>query len=123
MQKKNFVTLLLSVIGGVPFALGLCMCLLPQWNAFVPGVIIASVGIAILLAMWIVRRKMSGKPAIHFSGKALGIATLGVVGALSLGVGMCLCMVWTNLLAWGIVVGMVGILLLLCLIPLCKGLK
>ena len=31
-------------------------------------------------------------------------------------------MVWGNMIL-GIVVGMVGIIILLCLIPLCKGLK
>ena len=47
---------------------------------------------------------------------------LGVVGALVLGVGMCMVMVWSMLVP-GILVGVVGILLLLCLIPICKGLK
>jgi len=40
-----------------------------------------------------------------------------------LGVGMCMVMVWEGLLVWGIIVGIIGILLLLCLIPVCKGLK
>ena len=43
--------------------------------------------------------------------------------ALAFGVGMCMTMVWEGLLVWGIVVGLIGIVLLLCLIPLCKGLK
>ena len=37
-------------------------------------------------------------------------------------VGMCMVMVWENLLIPGVLVGLTGILLLLCLIPLCKGL-
>ena len=49
-------------------------------------------------------------------------AIVGIAGALALGVGMCLTMVWGNMIL-GIVVGMVGIIILLCLIPLCKGLK
>lgn len=47
---------------------------------------------------------------------------LGIVGALLLGVGMCLTMVWSNMIL-GIVIGIVGIVVLLCLIPLTKGLK
>ena len=47
---------------------------------------------------------------------------LGIVGALVLGVGMCMVMVWSMLIP-GILVGVVGIVLLLCLIPLIKGLK
>ena len=46
----------------------------------------------------------------------------GIVGALTLGVGMCLAMVWSSMVP-GIAVGVVGIVLLLCLIPLTKGLK
>lgn len=34
MSKKNFVTLILSTVGGILFAIGMCMCLLPEWNAF-----------------------------------------------------------------------------------------
>lgn len=37
MKKKNFVTLILSTIGGILFALGMCMCLIPEWGTFTPG--------------------------------------------------------------------------------------
>ena len=47
---------------------------------------------------------------------------LGIVGALVRGVGMCMAMVWSMLVP-GIVMGVAGILLLLCLIPLVKALK
>ena len=53
---------------------------------------------------------------------AVGTVLLGVAGALVLGVGMCMTMIW-NMLAPGILIGIVGIVLLLCLIPLIKGLK
>ena len=65
---------------------------------------------------------MEGKPAIHLSGKAVGSVLLGVIGALALGLGMCMVMIW-DILIPGILVGIVGILLLLSLIPLVKGLK
>ena len=45
-----------------------------------------------------------------------------MIGALLFGVGMCMTMVWSNLIL-GVVIGLVGIVLLLCLIPLTKGLK
>ena len=123
MKKENFVTLILSTIGGIFFAIGMCMCLLPEWNAFTQGVVMAAVGIVVLLVMLVVRRKMKGKPAIKVSGKAVGTVALGVVGALVLGVGMCMTMVWEGLMVPGIIVGVIGIVLLLCLIPICKGLK
>lgn len=123
MKKENFITLILSTVGGLLFALGMCMCLLPEWNAFTPGVVVAAIGAAVLIIMLITRRTMLGKPAVKVNGKTVGKIAFGIVGALTLGVGMCMTMVREGLMIWGIIVGIVGIVLLLCLIPLCKGLK
>lgn len=123
MKKSNFVSLVMGTIGGILFGIGMCMCLLPEWAAFNQGVVVACVGGVILLAMLIVRRRMQGKPAIVLNAKAIGTVALGVVGALVLGVGMCMAMVWTNLMIQGIIVGSAGIVLLLCLIPVVKGIK
>ena len=122
MKKSSLTALLLGTLSGVLFAIGMCMCLLPEWNAFRPGVVIAVIGAVVLLMLLLVRRRMEDKPAIHLSGKAVGSVLLGIVGALVLGVGMCMVMVWSMLIP-GILVGVVGIVLLLCLIPLIKGLK
>lgn len=124
MTKKNFITLILITIGGILFALGMCMCLIPAWNAFTPGVVAAVIGAAVLLAMLLIRRKMSGKPVVvKLSGRTVGTVVLSVVGALVLGVGMCMTMVWEGLMILGILVGVVGIVLLMFLIPICKGIK
>lgn len=80
------------------------------------------IGVAILLITVGVWRKMENKTPIRLTGKTILTVIIGIVGALLLGVGMCLIMVWSNL-AFGIVVGIVGIILLLSLIPLIKGLK
>ena len=121
MSKKNFVTLIFSTIGGILFALGMCMALIPEWNAMQPGIIMGTVGAVALLIMLAVRRKMSGKPLfVPVNAKTIGTVLLGIVGALVLGVGMCMVMVWSRLAA-GIAVGTVGIVLLLCLIPVVKG--
>ena len=34
MKKSAFVNLMIGTVGGLLFALGMCMCLLPEWNAF-----------------------------------------------------------------------------------------
>jgi hypothetical protein len=122
MKKKDFVTLIMSTVGGILFALGMCMGLTPEWNALTQGIIIGIIGVVILLAMVLIRRKMSGKPMIVLNGKAIGTTLLGVAGAIVLGVGMCMSMIW-NMMVPGIIVGIVGIVLLLCLIPVIKGLK
>ena len=122
MKKKNFVTLLMSTVGGILFALGMCMTLLPEWGAMTQGVVIGAVGLAVLAVMLLVRRKMDGKPAIVFNGKAIATTLFGVFSTAVFGVGMCMVMVW-DMMVPGILVGIVGIILLLCLIPICKGLK
>lgn len=66
MKKSSFVAMILGTIGGVLFALGMCMAMLPEWNAFKPGIIFCVIGI---------------------------------------------------------IIGLVGIVALLCLILICKGLK
>ena len=122
MKKSSFVAMILGTIGGILFALGMCMALIPEWNAFRPGVIMGVAGAVVLLIMVLVWRKMENKEPIHVSGKTIGTVLLGIAGALLLGVGMCLTMVWSNMIL-GIVIGIVGIVVLLCLIPLTKGLE
>lgn len=122
MKKSTFVAMILGTIGGILFALGMCMALIPEWNAFRPGVIMGVVGAATLLIMVMVWRRMENKAPVKLSGKTIGAVLIGIVGALFLGVGMCLTMVWSNMVV-GIIVGIVGIVVLLCLIPFVKGLK
>ncbi len=88
MKKKNFIALILGTLGGLLFALGLCMCLLPEWNAFTPGVVMAVIGAVILIIMGILLRKASGKPAIKINARAVGILIFGILSALILGVGI-----------------------------------
>ena len=122
MKKSNFVAMILGTIGGILFVLGMCMALIPEWNAFDQGVVMGAIGAVVLLIMVLVWRKMEKKKPIRVSAKTIGTVLWGIVGALVLGVGMCLTMVWSNMVP-GIAVGIVGIVLLLCLIPLTKGLK
>lgn len=122
MKKSSFVALVLGTISGVFFALGMCMAMLPAWNAFKPGVLMGCVGLVLALITVIVWRRMEHKEPIKVTGKAVLTVIIGILGALALGIGMCFTMVWGKLIA-GILIGLVGIVLLLCLIPICKGLK
>ena len=122
MKKSSFVAMLMGTISGVLFALGMCMALIPEWGAFQPGIVSGCVGLLLGVITVIVWRKMEHKVPIRFSAKTVFAAVVGVVGALALGIGMCFCMVW-NKMVIGIVLGLIGIAILLCLIPLTKGLQ
>lgn len=122
MKKSNFVAMILGTISCIFFALGMCMAMIEEWNAFKPGVVVGCVGLVFALITVLVWRKMENKAPIKITGKAALTVVIGIIGALAFGVGMCFCMVW-NRMVLGIIIGLVGILVLLCLIPLCKGLK
>lgn len=122
MKKSAFIAMILGTIGGILFALGMCMALIPEWNAFKPGIVMGCIGIIVLLIMVIIWRKMENKTPVKLSGKTIGATLIGIIGALLLGVGMCLTMVWGHMVI-GIVIGLIGIVVLLCLIPFIKGLK
>lgn len=123
MKKENFITLIFGILGGMLFGLGMCMCMLPEWGLFHEGITLGAAGLMVLLILWAVRRKMQGKAPIHVSPKTIGTVLFGIVGTLVFGTGMCMTMVFDGLMLQGIIVGIVGILLLVCLIPLCRGLK
>lgn len=122
MKKSSFVALLLGTVSGVFFALGMCMAMIPEWNSFRPGVVLGCAGLVLGLVTILVWRKMEHKQPVRVSGKALLTIAFGILGTLALGVGMCFCMVWDKMVL-GIVLGLGGIVLLLCLIPLTKGIQ
>ncbi len=122
MKKSNFVALVLVTIGGLFFALGICMALLPEWGLYRPGIGCGCSVLAVLLAALLVWRRMEGKPPVRIRARTLGAGAVGVLGALMLGVGLCLCMVFDKMVL-GLAAGVVGIVLLLMLIPLLKGVR
>lgn len=122
MKRSSFVAMLLGTVSGVLFALGMCMTLIAEWDSFKPGIVFGCIGILLGLITVIAWRRMEHKEPIHISGKAILTIMVGIVGTVALGVGMCFSMVWGNIIA-GVVIGLVEIVVLLCLVPLTKGIK
>ena len=121
MKKSNFVALILGTISGVLFAMGMCMTLLPEWGMRDQGTVSGVIGLVLALITVMIWRKMEGKSIVRISGRAIGATLLGVIGAMLLGVGLCLCLVFSEMML-GIVIGVIGFLVLLLMIPLVKGL-
>ena len=122
MKKSSFVALLMGTISGVLFALGMCMALLPEWNAFWEGVILGGVGMLLGVITLLVWCKMEHKKMPKMKGKNVLRTIYAIVAVLILGAGMCLCLVWEQFI-WGTLVGLLGIVMLIALIPMIKGIQ
>ena len=89
MKKETLLEIILGTIGGLVFAIGMCMCLLPEWNLFTAGVITTIIGFIILLCIVPVYRKdHPRKPHGPVNWGIVLSWTIGVVGSLIMGFGM-----------------------------------
>ena len=122
MKKSSFVALVLGTVSGVFFSLGMCMALLPEWDAFTEGVIFGAIGIVLSIITALIWCKMENKKLPKMNGKNVIRTIYAIVAALVLGIGMCMCLVW-NQIVWGTLVGLLGIIMLIALIPMIKGIK
>lgn len=122
MKKSSFIALVMGTVSGVLFSLGMCMALLPEWNAFTEGVVFGGIGIILGIITALVWCKMENVKLPKLNVKNVLRTLYAVVAVLVLGVGMCLCLVW-NQIIWGTLVGLLGIVMLIALIPMIKGIK
>lgn len=79
-------------------------------------------GVVLGIATMLIWRKWNIRRPYACPARHVRAVLLGVAGALLLGVGMCFCMVWQRMLP-GMLIGVAGIVLLVCLVPLLKGVK
>jgi len=122
MKMSSFVALIMGTVSGVLFALGICMALLPEWDAFTEGIIFGVIGIVLSIITALIWCKMENKKLPKMNGKNVLRTIYAIVAALVLGVGMCMCLVWQQII-WGTLVGLLGIIMLIALIPMIKGIK
>ena len=122
MKKSSFVALILGTISGVLFALGMCMALLPEWDAFAEGIVFGTIGILLGIITTLIWCKMEHKKLPKMNGKNVFRTIYAIVAVLVLGAGMCMCLVWQQII-WGTLVGLLGIIMLIALIPMIKGIK
>lgn len=122
MKKSSFVALVMGTASGVLFALGMCMALLPEWDAFKEGIVFGGIGIILGIITLLVWCKMENIKIPKMSGKNIFRIIYSIVAVLVLGFGMCMCLVWQQII-WGTVIGLIGIIMLIFLIPMIKGIK
>ena len=115
MKKETLLEIILGTIGGLVFAIGMCMCLLPEWNLFTQGVVTSIIGFIILLCIIpIYRKEHPRKPHGPINWGIVLTWTVGVAGSLIMGFGMSKVMVGeatkTDILV-GIITGIVGLVI------------
>ena len=122
MKKSSFVALIMGTVSGVLFALGMCMALLAEWNAFTEGIVFGCIGILLGIVTALIWCKMENKKTPKMNGKNVFRIIYAIIAVMVLGVGMCMCLVWKQIV-WGTLVGLLGIIMLIALIPMIKGIK
>ena len=122
MKKSSFIALILGTVSGVFFALGMCMALLPEWDAFTEGIVFGAVGIVLSIITALIWCKMENKKLPKMNGKNVLRTIYAIFAVLVLGVGMCMCLVWEQIIL-GTLVGLLGIIMLIALIPMIKGIR
>ena len=127
MKKETLLEIILGTIGGLVFAIGMCMCLLPEWDLFTPGVVVSIIGFIILLCIIPVYRK--DHPRKEHGPINWGVVLtfiIGVVGSLIMGFGMSKVMVEgateSDMLV-GIITGVVGLIICVLNYPIYSYIK
>ena len=115
MKKDTLLEIILGTIGGLIFAIGMCMCLLPEWHMFTAGVIVTIIGAIVLLAIIpIYRKSHPKKPSKPIDWAMLTPWVVGVVGSLIMGFGMSRILVEgasTADMVVGLITGIVGLVI------------
>ena len=127
MKKETLLEIILGTIGGLVFAVGMTMCLLPEWNLFTAGVVTTIIGFIILLCIIPVYRKdHPRKPHGPINWGIVLTFVVGIVGSLIMGFGMSKILVGdaskTDMLV-GIITGVVGLIICVLNYPIYSYIK
>ena len=61
MKKETLLEIILGTLGGIIFAIGMCMCLIAEWDLLKLGIILGIIGFIILLCIIPVYRSTHSK--------------------------------------------------------------
>lgn len=128
MKKETLLEIILGTIGGLIFAIGMCMCLIPEWDLFTAGIVVAIIGFIVLLCIIPIYRKEHPKK-VNSKKTDWGLVLtwiIGIVGALIMGFGMSKIMVGSPEkmdMIIGMITGVVGLLICVLNYPIYSYLK
>lgn len=127
MKKETLLEIILGTVGGLIFAIGITMCLIPEWDLLKVGVVVGIIGFIILLGIIPIYKK--GKPKKEPKKIDWGIVltfVVGIVGSLIMGFGMSKIMVGSPNkmdLIIGMITGVIGLLICVLNYPIYSYLR
>ena len=126
MKKDTLVQIVLGTIGGLVASIGMCMCLIEEWNMLMQGIIVGIIGIIILLCIYPIYRKNHPTQHKGINAGLITVIVIGIIGSLILGTGMSLCLIEDqeqSKMIIGLIVGIVGLLVCILNYPIYAYLK
>lgn len=128
MKKETLLEIILGTIGGLIFAIGMCMGLISEWNMLKEGIIVGLAGFIILLCIIPVYKKNHPKTKMRKRINWGIIATwvIGVIGALVMGYGMSRVMIdeaTKSDMVIGLITGIVGLVVCVLNYPIYSYIK
>lgn len=115
MKMDTLLEIILGTVGGLVFAIGMCMGLIKEWDLLVPGIVTGVIGFIILLCIIPIYRKSHPKveKKKNIDWGLVLTFVVGIVGSLVMGFGMSMIMVGEPAksdLIIGIITGIIGLL-------------
>ena len=117
MKKETLLEIILGTIGGLVFAIGMCMCLIPEWNMLKSGIIVSIIGFILLLFIIPVYKSSHPKKEKEHKSINWGIVLtwlVGVIGSLIMGFGMSKILVASassSDMIVGLITGVIGLII------------
>ena len=127
MKKDTLLEIILGTIGGLIFAIGMCMCLIAEWNMLKALVVVEVIGFLILLCIITVYRRTHTRKKHGPVNWGIVITWIvGVVGSLVMGFGMSKVLVenasQTDMII-GIITGIIGLVICVLNYPIYAYIK
>ena len=129
MKKETLLEIILGTIGGLIFAIGMCMGLIPEWDMLSTGIIVGIIGFIILLCIIPVHRKSYPRKEKEKKETDWGLVAtwvIGVIGSLVMGFGMSKIMVGDASkvdMIIGLITGVVGLVVCVLNYPIYSYIK
>lgn len=129
MKKETLLEIILGTIGGLIFAIGMCMGLIPEWDMLSTGIVVGIIGFVILLCIIPVHKKIHPRKEREKKETDWGLVltwVIGIVGSLIMGFGMSKVMVGSPEkmdIIIGMITGVIGLLVCVLNYPIYSYLK